>query len=160
MVDITAIAGAMSSLKAFKDLAEAMIGLRDAEAFQQKRFELQAIVIDAQNSIFTLQEERTAAVKRIEELEQKIAAVEQWQTEKERYHLKAIEAGSFAYTLKREVAFTDVAHWLCANCYEQGKKSILQRTADRVYNRNDGELRSWRCAICTSEILVGPQNVP
>jgi hypothetical protein len=36
MVDISAIAGALSSFKAANDIAQAMVGLRDAAAFNRK----------------------------------------------------------------------------------------------------------------------------
>jgi hypothetical protein len=41
MPDMTAIASALSSFKAMKDLAEAMIGLRDAVAFRERQIEFQ-----------------------------------------------------------------------------------------------------------------------
>lgn len=52
MVDMSAIAGALSLLTAANDIAQAMIGLRDAAAFQSKLIELQAKIIEANNSAF------------------------------------------------------------------------------------------------------------
>jgi hypothetical protein len=57
MPDLTAIAAALSSLKAAKDIAEAMIGLRDTAAFQGKLLEFQSKLIDANNAAFSAQEE-------------------------------------------------------------------------------------------------------
>ena len=65
MVDISAIASAVSSLKAAKDIAESMIGLRDAQAFQSKLLEFQSKLIDANNATFAAQDERTTLLERI-----------------------------------------------------------------------------------------------
>ena len=50
MPDLTAIAHALSALKAAKDIAESMVGLRDAAAFQGKLIEFQSKIIDANNA--------------------------------------------------------------------------------------------------------------
>jgi hypothetical protein len=39
MVDISSIAAALSSIKAAKDIAQSMVGLRDTAAFQAKLIE-------------------------------------------------------------------------------------------------------------------------
>jgi hypothetical protein len=63
--DLSAIAAALSSLKAAKDIAEAMIGLRDTTAFQAKLIEFQSKLIDANNAAFAAQDERSAFLLRI-----------------------------------------------------------------------------------------------
>jgi outer membrane lipopolysaccharide assembly protein LptE/RlpB len=68
MVDISAIGSALASLKAAKDIAEAMIGIRDGAAFQAKLIEFQSKLIDANNSAFAAQEERTALTEEIRRL--------------------------------------------------------------------------------------------
>jgi hypothetical protein len=55
---------ALASFKAAKDIAEAMIGLRDAQAFQAKLLEFQSNLIDANNAVFAAQDERTALLVR------------------------------------------------------------------------------------------------
>jgi hypothetical protein len=65
MPDLTAFASALASLKAAKDVAVAMIGLRDTAAFQGKLIEFQSKIIDANDSAFAAQEERAALLKRM-----------------------------------------------------------------------------------------------
>jgi hypothetical protein len=60
MPDMLAIAQALNALRAAKDIAEAMIGLRDTAAFQGKLIEFQSKIIDANNAAFSAQEERGA----------------------------------------------------------------------------------------------------
>ncbi|MET3972701.1 hypothetical protein ACT4MK_08590 [Bradyrhizobium barranii] len=47
MVDISAITGAITALKGANDIAQAMIGLRDAAAFQSKLIEFQNKILEA-----------------------------------------------------------------------------------------------------------------
>jgi hypothetical protein len=75
MVDLSAISGALSSLKAANDIAQAaqaMIGLRDAAAFQGKLIEFQAKIIEANNSAFAAHDERFALLSRIAQLEKQV----------------------------------------------------------------------------------------
>jgi hypothetical protein len=65
MVDMSAIGSALASLKAAKDIAETMIGLRDTAAFQEKRLEFQSKILDAQASAFAANDERTALIERM-----------------------------------------------------------------------------------------------
>jgi hypothetical protein len=71
MPDMTAIAHALTALKAAKDIAETMIGLRDTAAFQGKLLEFQSKIIDANNAAFSAQEERSSLLDRIRDLENK-----------------------------------------------------------------------------------------
>jgi hypothetical protein len=73
LVGVGEIAGLMSSLKAAKDIAQTMVGVRDAAAFQEKRIELQSKILDAQNSAFAAQDERSTFIERIRELEEELA---------------------------------------------------------------------------------------
>ena len=89
MPDISAIASALSSLKAAKDIAEAMISLRDTATFQAKLIEFQGKLIDANNAAFAAQDERTALLERIRDLEKQVTDLKAWDTEKQCYELKS-----------------------------------------------------------------------
>src|SRR5438045_1906145 len=119
MVDVSAIAAAINSFKAAKDIAESMIGLRDAAAFQGKLIEFQSKIIDANNAAFAAQEERSALLEKIRELEQEVANFEAWETEKQRYDLKEVWPGAFTYVLKSDASGADPVHWICTNCYQK-----------------------------------------
>jgi hypothetical protein len=60
MPDLTAIAQALGALKAMKDIGEATIGLRDAAAFRERQIEFQGKIIEAQQDIFAIQQERSS----------------------------------------------------------------------------------------------------
>ena len=146
MPDLIAIAAALSSLKAAKDIAEAMIGIRDTMAFQQKQIEFQSKLIDANNAAFAAQEERFAILERIRSLEKEIADLKEWETEKKNYELQAVATGAFARVLKKEMQSAEPIHWICTQCYDDGKRSVLQRSPH--------DPATYRCNRCQNLITV------
>ena len=72
MPDLTAIVHALGAIKAMKDLAQAMIGVRDAAAFRERQIEFQGKIIEAQDGIFAMQQERTALTEKVSELKKDI----------------------------------------------------------------------------------------
>jgi hypothetical protein len=73
MPDISPIATIFTSLKAAKDLAETMVDLRDAAAFQSKLLEFQSKLIDANSAAFAAQDERSTLLQRVSALEKEVA---------------------------------------------------------------------------------------
>jgi hypothetical protein len=155
VVDISAIGAALSSLKAAKDIAEAMIGLRDGAAFQAKLIEFQSKIIDANNNAFAAQEERTALTEEIRRLRQELEAYKAWETEKRRYELRQIGDGALAYALKRDAETTEPEHWICPSCYGQARKSVLQ-----LEIRTPGAAYVYVCHGCGTDLYVSGFRFP
>jgi hypothetical protein len=148
MVDMTALAGMITSLKAGKDIAEAMVGLRDAEVIRGKVFELQTKMLDAQSFAFAAHDERASLIQKISDLEKELANLKAWETEKQRYDLKDVGRGSLAYVIKESMRGSEPPHQICANCYEQGHKRFLQP-------RVSGFNREMFCSDCNTAITIG-----
>ena len=151
MPDLSAIAAALSSLKAAKDIAESMLGLRDAAAFQGKLIEFQSKIIDANNAAFAAQEERSALLEKVRDLEKQVAEFKAWDAEKQRYKMEEVWPGATTYVLKSETQGTETIHWLCARCYQEGKKSILQLGTKEG---SSVQLKGWECPSCKTNIFV------
>jgi hypothetical protein len=150
MVDISAIAGALSSIKIAGEMAGAMIELRDAETFQLKRFELQSKLLDAQDSVFAAQQERSALIEETEKLRRQISDVLEWGVEKQRYELRQVSSfGTYVYVRKRNTDDDGPPHCNCASCYQSNKKSILQGKPELATRR-----RVYACPMCKSEIVI------
>jgi hypothetical protein len=130
-MDMSAISGLLSSLNAAKDIAQAMIGLRDSQAFQTKLLEFQAKLLDAHNCAFAAQEERAALLEQVSLLKEEVAHLKDWNAQKERYELQQIPSHHkpFAYALKPGMEEGEPPHYICTTCYENGKRSILQPEA-------------------------------
>ncbi len=132
MVDVSAIGSALAALKAAKDIAEAMVGLRDATAFNSKLIEFQSKIIDANNAAFAAQDERAALLEAISRLEKQVTNLEAWDAEKKRYHLAQLAPGTVAYLVKEDARGTEPPHCICTNCYEDGKKLVLHLMKDHT----------------------------
>jgi Zn finger protein HypA/HybF involved in hydrogenase expression len=155
MVDMTAIGVISTSRSSLVNITKAMKDGHDATVIQGKVFELQRVILDAQQSVFAANEERTALVERVRDLEAKIANLEAWQTEKQRYELKALSPGSFAYGLKPEAQGSEPMHYICQPCYEQEKRHILQSKAPNLIERQIGGTPSkYVCPACKAEIVA------
>lgn len=102
-----------------------MMGLRDAAAFQSKLIEFQGKIIEANNSAFAAQDERSALLQKISHLENEVAALKANQRKFDRYALKDFGAGSYAYELKASEANGEPIHRACATCFQQENISIL-----------------------------------
>lgn len=155
MADMSSIGAALGALKAAKDIAESMIGLRDAAAFQGKMLEFQSKIIDANNAAFAAQDERSALLEEIGELKKQVAEFEAWESEKQRYQLHKIAPGSYAYLLKRPMANGEPCHALCTSCYDKGIKSTLQSNGSPFINKH-----LISCPTCRMKIQISPSQIP
>ena len=145
-MDITAIAAGISSLKTAGDIAKAMLGLKVSEDVRAQVIELQTAIMAAQSGALGAQGEMFALINRVRQLESEIAAVRAWEDEKARYQLKMFETESFAYVLKESAANGEPIHYACANCFQQGHKSILQ-VRSRLRNS-----RTYECQRCAKVV--------
>lgn len=145
MVDISAISGLMTALRGAADITKAMIDLRDGAMIQSKVIELQSAILAAQGQAFTAHDERAALVARVSELEKEMAGLKAWETEKQNYELTDIGQGVLAYAMKDGVQGTGPAHKICANCYGEGHKSLLQPQVTDV-----GRWDYFQCKRCNA----------
>ena len=94
-----------------------------------------ATVIELQQHILTAKEAQSALLEEIRSLITQMARMETWEADKQRYTLKEIEPGQFAYALEEETAGGEPTHLLCANCYNQSQKPI-SHTETRMPGRH------------------------
>jgi len=150
MPDMGAISGLAASLTAAADITKGMVGLRDTTMVQDKVIELQGVILSAQSNALTAQSEQFSLLERIRALEEKVTGFEAWDTEKQKYELKQVHTGAFAFVLKPEASGGETPHWLCTTCYENNRKSILQaqgRTSDKSFQK-------YACPTCRGTLRV------
>jgi len=153
MPDMAAFASAFASLKAAGDIAKALVNLRDTTAFQTQLIELQGQILSAQSSALTAQTDQSVLLDRKRELEEEVARLKVWEVEKERYQLTNIRppnapgGNAWTYALKADADSAEPSHFLCANCYQEGRKSILQEE-----KRDVGMINVFFCQRCGAEI--------
>lgn len=149
MPDALTIGGALASLKAATDLIKLTVGLRDDAAFREKQVELLAKIVEAREALMEAQDERAGFVSKIQELEKQIEQLSTWAVEANRYELVDLSS-CFVYRLKPEESGGEPVHWLCAHCFPNRKRSILQ-FAGRTSNRGES---LYSCTVCRAQIRV------
>ncbi len=125
----------LTSLKVAFDLAK---GLKDMDDATRRN----AAVIELQEKILSAQASQSALVESVSELKKRVAELEAWDTEKQRYELSEVAPGIVCYMLKRAMRGAEPTHRLCANCYAKGHKSFLQQ------HLNGPRLDQFKCNAC------------
>jgi hypothetical protein len=146
MVDMSAIGVVANSLTAAVNIAKALMDVRDATTIQAKVFELQRAIIDAQQSVFAANEERSGLIQQVNDLEKEQTCLKEWEAEKLRYELVEIAPGILAYAIRESMRGAEPFHYLCANCYTSGRKSFLQQQV------RTPRLDRYKCTGCGEEL--------
>jgi hypothetical protein len=154
MVDVSAIAGTISALKGISDLAQAMMGLRDAQLIQAKIIELNNQILAAQRSAFAAHEERAALVTRVGNLEKEVIRLKDWEAEKKRYKLTQLGPGVMTLAIQDGMRDGEPFHYICADCAADGKKRYLQAHVGGPY------YDEFRCGGCGFKIGINKGTPP
>jgi hypothetical protein len=156
MISLTSVTTIFGAFKSIKDAADSIVTLRDEHLIMGKVAEINSKLIDAQNGIFAVNEERSTLVQTVSALEGEISDLKTWNTEKQRYELVPLAPNVMAYQLKAEERRIEPVHLLCANCYTDGTKSFLNQTI------RGPSLDRFKCNRCSEELSIhkdrGPLN--
>lgn len=142
----------ITGLQIFKTMLDMAKGLKDMNDAAARN----TAVIELQGSILGAQEAQSALVQRVGELEKEVTRFETWETEKQRYKLTDFGGGTFAYAMKEEMSDGEPLHRICAHCYEEGHKSILQFK----YNSDISGQDVYNCVRCKTQFEFGVQKDP
>jgi len=145
------VAETLTGLSAFKsmfDIAKSIKNMDDAI----KRNEA---VADLWEQIFSAQTRYATAVDQVKELEGKLASYENWEVEKARYELRDYGGGTFAFEFKPSPTGREPPHRICAACYEQRKKGLLQSRGKDAFHRE-----MVKCSTCDKEFVLGTRIDP
>jgi hypothetical protein len=146
MVDIASISGAWVGVKTSLQVLQSAIELRDAAKIQGAIIELQTKILDAQGLAIEAQQKQSTLIDQIRSLEAEIADLKNWTAEKEQYKLEEVTVGFMAYVLKEAPQPGEPEHLLCTNCFQTGKKSILQK------EKTPGRETKIMCPHCHTQI--------
>src|SRR5258708_6226236 len=130
-MDMGSIAAAVNSLKVAGDIAVSLVNLKTMAEVQAKAIELNQKIITAQHDIFAANAAQSALIQRVSELEKEIASVKAWEAQKQRYQLAIPFAGITVYALKKSMSDGEPSHYICANCYHNGKRAMIQHVRDK-----------------------------
>lgn len=142
------IISAATSVKAMGELIALIHQTKVSKAIEEKAIELNTAILALQSANFNLQAINFTLLSEKHEMQdernalaKKIVEMEDWKAESQKYHLKEIAAGVFAYALNSAQEHSAPTHLLCPNCYEKREKSPLQKTLGGRYSE-------YRCPRC------------
>lgn len=141
MLEITT---ALASLKTVSDLIGLTLRAKVDSAVTQKAIESQSAIISLQTAMLHLQSEHQSLLNEKVQLERQLAESFTWAEECQKYDLEEIDEGIFVYAPRSG----SPAHWLCTRCFQDKKKSILNRTG------SDSRGLIFLCFVCQNSIRV------
>jgi hypothetical protein len=150
------VAAGMTALKSAFDLAKGIAEIGDAARRNAQAIELQRQILTAQESALAANSAQTALLENIRSLKEEVARLEAWDAEKEKYKLEQVYSGAFARVLKEDAGGSEPPHWLCTNCFEHNRKSILQEKG----RDQDPSYKLFGCPACKAVIRVFYQYGP
>lgn len=153
MIDPSSIPVILNSLTAAKEVVQTMLSIRDQSEMQAKVIEFQSKIMDAQSAAMNAQQERQAFLDEIKKLKTELEKHITWENEKARYRLTNFGGETFAYLLKEDMSNGEPNHRLCANCFEVGKKSVLQRQGKNAFSQD-----MYMCPACNIDYSFGEEN--
>jgi uncharacterized protein with PIN domain len=149
VIDISSMMAMAGSLKTAGELLKGLADIKEAAAVQAKIVELTNVIMTAQSHALSAQNAQLGLLEINRELEARLAQIEGWEAEKLRYELRDFGNQTFAYVLKPDLSNGEPLHYLCANCFPRGVKSILQR-------RHSASGRNFfKCKGCETEQELG-----
>lgn len=120
-MDITAITGAIGSLKAIKDVISAINDLQVSNEVLVQINKAHSNVHEVQNALFELREQLFNLQEENQSLKLKLKENEQWEERLSSYEMVETEGAAVVYQSK-----SDPKHYICPNCIEDNKIKILQ----------------------------------
>ena len=144
---ISEITAGLSGIKTAFDIVKGIKDARGPASNSSDIASLHSALVDAQMGMIAASQVHAAQIDRIRELEEKMRGFETWDAEKQRYELKDLGWGAFAYMLKPDARGTEPPHWACANCYKKGEIAILQ-----LVHPARGGSQEWTCPSCQNRI--------
>lgn len=136
----------ITGIKTAIDIATTIKNITDDIELKAKTSELYNSMISLQNGIMSMQAENHSLLQENQALSKKLMEIETWEKEKSKYSLQEICPQVFVYASDETDENSEPPHWICATCYNQGKKSILQLSKKVVSGHY------YICHECNSEI--------
>jgi Zn finger protein HypA/HybF involved in hydrogenase expression len=149
---LTDLGGALGALQTASNIVKTFAGLRSDNERSAKLVELTNQIVAAQTGAIQANAAQAKLINRVDELEKELMRFETWTAEKQRYELKEIAIGSFAYAVKKETQGSEPMHFICQTCYENGKKRILQIHHRPHVHAPLSKRSNYICPECKAEI--------
>jgi hypothetical protein len=141
----TEIAAFATAVNHVINIGRTIVGTRDELKLNDLKLEFSSALLELNEKQLGVARNLQSTLDANKALEEQLAAYEQWDQESQRYELFQPSRGVFVYNLKSEHANGQPGHWICAACFNDGKKSILQK----VSRGSD----CWQCPRSTEHTI-------
>lgn len=149
-MDITAIEATVSTVGQASQIVGALLKQRDKAMIAEAVAQLNELLLSAQGQALSAQKEQFALTQTKGDLEKRVLQLENWDADKDRYHLKRIHPGTFAYLLDKErVKPSEDVHLMCQPCADKGNKGVLQDASET----KNGAMQ-YHCPLCRTKYAV------
>jgi hypothetical protein len=148
MEDISAFADLITSLRSAVEITKAIMDISDTNRLQTKILDLTKEIMSAQSCALATQSVQLELLQSKRGLEDELARLKAWNMEKYRYELQTFGSGAIAYVLKQSMRGTEPIHWICANCFQIGKKRFLNES------HSDLHFVYHKCQECAGKIRI------
>ncbi len=147
-------AGAIGSIKAALEIAKGVSALKSETEINRALIDIQRALLDAQASAFDDRERISELLNENKKLQSDLDRNSDWDQQKSRYQLTQSPLGAYTYDLIPEVADGEPLHRLCAKCFQDGHKSIL----NTISKGRGGE--KVNCPTCKTDFLLAKFGDP
>ena len=144
------LAGLISSVTALNSVAKTVIEALKTTKRDVEVGEFQKAILEANSFALAVQQQQFSLAARVQELEKDNTRLKDWSAEKEKYLVREIADGVFAYVEKGFVGDLRSAQKLCCNCFNQQFPSILQEFKGAFKGR--GMVTILTCPKCKTEV--------
>jgi hypothetical protein len=127
------IASVFASAKIAYDIAKGINSLNSDVEIKQAVSKVLETLLSVQSDALTKQQELSLFIKEKDNLEKKLMEFENWEKTASQYKLVSMGIGNLVYVTNDVSQSTVPKHYICPNCYEKRKRSILQPTRDDDY---------------------------
>lgn len=146
-MDIASISVAITGIRKALELARNVVNLSKDVAVNEKAQELLQVVISLQSDMLSLQSEHYELLDTKRKLEERLGELESWKETENDYELLHLMSGSVVRIRKGPDGSSSSKEWYCANCFENKKKSLLQR-------KDFGRYPSFCCPACQAVVVL------
>ncbi|HKQ25450.1 MAG TPA: hypothetical protein VJT81_13495 [Burkholderiales bacterium] len=134
-----AIAALIQLAPNLANLAKDLVSASDTAKRNAQLIEFQNALIGLQSLIASIQQENAALIRQKSDAEEELKRMKDWDAEKQRYKMATPYDGVTVYAMQKAMSKGEPAHYLCANCFYGGKRSILANSSNK---------EGWAAIVC------------
>ena len=139
------ISAAIQSVASLNEILRATKELRDRNDLVAAVSQVNEKLMLANGVALESQEKQAALSNEVRELQSKLAELERWETEIQRYEMHRFATGALAYRLKPSTEQGEPTHFLCPDCVSNRKATKLQPLRNGI---------TLRCHVCGLKIEI------